>query len=118
MFPTPWPVVALYLVAYAIVGMTIGVITGWLVSLLTRSGRRKLLNDAILGTLGYLAGFFACIFVHWPRNTITYRLEGDTQVSSTMNTYQHPERVAIVTAIVLPLLYELYRLRKATVVRG
>jgi hypothetical protein len=29
-----------------------------------------------------------------------------------MNRYQHPERVAIVIAILLPLLHELYRWRK------
>jgi hypothetical protein len=109
MFPVPWFVVALYLAAYTIVGMTIGVIAGWTVSLLAKSARRKVLTDAFLGGFGYLFAWHACIFMPWSRNTITYRLEGGTQVSSTMNRYQHPERVAIIIAVVLPLLYELFR---------
>ena len=68
-----------------------------------------MLTDAFLGAFGYLAAWHACIFMPWPRNTITYRLEGGTQVSSTMNRYQHPERVAIIIAVISPLLYELYR---------
>ena len=47
----------------------------------------------------------------WHTNTITYELSGGTHVTSTMNNYQHPERVAVVVAIILPILYELYRKR-------
>jgi hypothetical protein len=109
MFPVPWFVVALYLAADAVVGMAIGAITGWLVSWLTKSGRPKLLKDALLGSFGYLAGFIGCIFTPWPRNTVVKQLDGAGSVATTMNTYQHPERVAIVIAILLPLLQELYR---------
>jgi len=118
MFPVPWFVVALYLAAYAIVGMTIGAITGWAVSLLAKGARRKVLTDAFLGAFGYLAAWHASIFMPWPRNTITYRVEGGTQVSSTMNRYQHPERVAIIVAVILPLLYELYRRTRRAQGRG
>lgn len=118
MFPVPWFVVALYLAAYTIVGMTIGAIMGWAVSLLAKGVQRKVLADAFLGAFGYLAAWHASIFMPWPRNTITYRLEGGTQVSSTMNRYQHPGRVAIITAIILPLLYELYRRRGRAQGRG
>ncbi len=104
--------VALYLAVYAVVGMAIGAITGWLVSLLTRGDRRRLLKDALLGSFGYVAGFIGCIFMPWPRNTISYKLDGGTSVTSTMNTYQHPERVAIVIAVLLPLVHELYLWRK------
>ena len=112
MFVVPWFVVALYVAAYAVVGMAIGAITGWLVSRLTRSVRQKLLKDALLGSFGYLAGFIGCIFMPWPRNTVVKQLDGGGSVATTMNTYQHPERVAIVIAILLPLLQELYRWRK------
>ena len=113
MFPLPWPIVVFYLLAYALAGMTIGVLTGWLISRMTGSKTRTLLKDGFLGSFGYLAGIFGCLFMPWPRNTISYRLEGGTVVTSTMNTYQHPERVAFVVAILLPLLNELYRWRKA-----
>lgn len=49
----------------------------------------------------------------WPRNTISYQTKEGVLVTSTMNTYQHPERVAIVVAVLLPLLHELYRLKRA-----
>jgi hypothetical protein len=48
----------------------------------------------------------------WPRNTVVKQLEGGGSVATTMNRYQHPERVAIAIAIILPLLQELYRWRK------
>jgi MFS family permease len=113
MFPVPWFVVALYLAAYAVAGMVIGVVTGWLVSRLARTSRKRLLKDASLGSSGFLAGFIGCIFMGWARNTITYRFGGQhTEVSSTMNTYQHPERMALAIAILLPLFHGLYRRRK------
>ncbi len=61
----------------------------------------------LLGSFGYLAGFFACIFAPWPQNTVVTRLEGGGAVATTMSRYQHPERVAIVIAVLFPLLYEL-----------
>jgi hypothetical protein len=48
----------------------------------------------------------------WPENTVVKQLDGGGTVSTTMNTYQHPEHVAIAVAILLPLLYALYRWRK------
>lgn len=92
--------------------MVIGVITGWLVSRQARTGRKGLLKDAFLGSSGFLAGLIGFIFMSWARNPITYRLEGGTEVSSTMNTCQHAERVALDIGILLPLLHELYRRRK------
>jgi hypothetical protein len=113
MFPTSPVVMVISLVVYALAGMGIGALTGWLTSLITKCGQKGLLKDAFLGSFGYLAGFIGSISMPWPRNnTIMYRLEGGTEVSSTMNSYQHPERVAIVIAILLPLLRELYLWKK------
>ena len=112
MFPISPVLMVVSLVLYALAGMAIGALTGWLTSLITKCGQRGLLKDGFLGSLGYLAGFIGTFFVPWPRNTITYRLEGGTEVSSTMNSYQHPERVAIAIAILLPLLHELHLWKK------
>jgi uncharacterized membrane protein YeaQ/YmgE (transglycosylase-associated protein family) len=112
MFPVPWFVIALYLAAYALAGMGIGAITGWLVSLLTKRGREGLLKDALLGSFGYLAGFFVCIFMPWPQNTVVSQIEGGGSVATTLSRYQHPELVAIVIAVFFPLLYELSRWKK------
>jgi hypothetical protein len=88
--------------------MAIGAIAGWVVPFVTKSGRGGILKDALLGAFGSFAGFIGSIIVPWP-NTIKYQLEGGTEVVSTTNRYQHPERVAIALAVLLPVLYELYR---------
>jgi len=105
MFPVSWFVVAISLVAYATAGLAIGAATGWLISRLRMGSQQNILNDALLG---YVAGFFGCIFMPWPRNTVITQLPGGT-VATTMSRYQHPERVAIVIAMLFPLLYELSR---------
>ena len=112
MFLAPIPIVIMFLVVYALAGMAIGALTGWITSLMTRCTRQGILKDAFLGLFGFLAGFVGCIFMPWPRNTISYSLDGGGVATSTMNTYQHPERVAIVVAVLLPVLHELYRWRK------
>jgi uncharacterized membrane protein YeaQ/YmgE (transglycosylase-associated protein family) len=106
-------VTTLFLITYAIVGMAIGILSGWVTSLITKRGRNGVWKNAVLGSFGFLAGFFGCIFVPWPRNTIVERLSGGGSVATTMNTYQHPERIAIVVAILLPLVNEVYRLKRA-----
>jgi len=112
MFPIS-PLFAIFsLVVYALAGMAIGALTGWLTSLITKRGQQWLLKDGFLGSFGYLAGFVGCIFMPFPRNTVVKQLEGGGSVATTMNTYQHPERVAIALAVLLPLLHELYRWRK------
>ena len=113
MFPLSPIVVIIYLIAYAIFGMAIGALSGWLTSLITKCGPRGVLKDVFLGSLGYLAGLLGCALMPWPENTISEPLEGGGTMTSTMNAYQHPERVAIVMAALLPLLHELYRFKRA-----
>jgi hypothetical protein len=72
----------------------------------------KIFKDACLGSMGFLLGFFGCVFMPWHRNTISYRLAGGTEVTSTADIYQHPNRIGIIFAILLPLMYELYRWRR------
>jgi uncharacterized membrane protein YeaQ/YmgE (transglycosylase-associated protein family) len=113
MFDPPPIVVIAFLLAYAVAGMTIGAVVGWLASWITKSGHQGLWKDIFLGSFGYLAGFIGCIFMPWPRNTVAERLAGGGTVATTMNAYQHPARVAIAVAVLLPLLNELYRLKRA-----
>jgi len=105
MFPLPWPIAALSLLLRALAGMAIGALTGWFVSLVTRRGSQAAVKDGFLGLFGYFAGFIGCIVV-WPRNAITYRVEGVTLIN--------PEWVAIFGAVLFPLLNELYRWRKGS----
>ena len=112
-FEPPLIVVILYLVLCAVAGMAIGALSGWLISLITKCGPKVFLRNIFLGSFGFLAGFIGCIFMPWPTNTVVEHLEGGGTVASTMSRYQHPERVAIVMAVLLPLLHELYRFKRA-----
>ena len=113
MIPTPPIVVIIFVVAYAIAGMTIGALSGWVTSLVTKRGSRGVLKDALIGSAGYFVGYFVCAFVPWPRNTVVEHLSEGGTVETTMNRYQHPERVAIVMALLLPILHQLYLLKRA-----
>lgn len=66
-------------------------------------------KDAFLGACGFLAGFIGCAYVPWPKNTVVEILPSGVATATTMNRYQHPARVAIVMAVLLPLLHEVYR---------
>jgi hypothetical protein len=83
-------VFAIYLVVYGVVGMGIGALTGLLASLVAGYGSKRILQDAFLGWTGLVAGFFGC--APWPRYAVV---------------------VAIVTAVLLPVLHEVYRFMRA-----
>jgi len=112
-FPVPLILVVFWLVLCAIAGMAIGVLSGWLTSLITKCGPKGVFRNIFLGSLGFLAGFIGCMLIPWPSNTVVEHLEGGGTVATTMSRYQHPERVAIVMAVLLPLLHEVYRFKRA-----
>jgi hypothetical protein len=111
-FPIPLFVVIIMLMLFAIIGAAVGALSGKLGSLITKCGPQGVSKDALLGSLGFLAGFFGSVFMPFPRNTIVQRLPGGGTVETSMNSYQHPGRVAFVVAFLLPLLYELYRFKR------
>jgi uncharacterized membrane protein YeaQ/YmgE (transglycosylase-associated protein family) len=97
---------------YVIVGFLLGALSGWITARLLKSRQRALL-DGILGTAGFLLGLLV-IFMPWHRNTIAYEFSNGIKVTSTSNQYQHPERVAVVAAVVLPMLQEVWRRAKSS----
>jgi hypothetical protein len=101
-----------FFVIMAVFGMAIGAITGWLSSLILKNGIGGVIRDSFLGALGYLAGFYGCIFMPWPRSTSSEGFAGAMRL--TMNL--HSERVSVVVAIVLPVLHEWYRSRRKRMV--
>ena len=113
MFPVSASIVVIYLIAYGLAGMALGAFSGWLTTLVTKCDARELIKDALLGSLGYLAGLIGCALTPWPTNTVSYFHHGTLIETSTMNRYQHPHAVGIFAAILLPLVHELYRFRRA-----
>jgi uncharacterized membrane protein YeaQ/YmgE (transglycosylase-associated protein family) len=111
-FPVPWPIVVMYVVASALAGIAIGAITGWVASRMTKGRRPGLAKDALFGLFGYVGGIIGCALMPWPENTVVEQLPGGGSVATTMSRYQHPERVAVVLAILFPLLLELYKWKK------
>jgi hypothetical protein len=111
--PTPFILVKFSFVLYAIAGMAIGALTGWLASLISKCNPKAVWRNAFLGSFGFLAGFFVCMFILWPTNTVVESLKGGGSVATTVNRYQHPVEVTIVMAVLLPLLDELYRFKRA-----
>ena len=113
MLPVPPIVYVVFVLLYCAAGLTIGAACGWLVSFASRSNRSKVRHDSAFGLLGFWIGFFGAIYMSWHENTVIERLAGGGIETTTMNSYQHPVRVAIVVAALLPILYEIYRLRQA-----
>jgi hypothetical protein len=110
MFQIGWLVAAFSLIVLALIGLVLGAFTGFLLCSKLKFELRGIIKDGLCGSIGSLAGFLAAVSVPY-RNTITYRV-GQTFVTSTTNSYQHPERVAIAAAVLLPLLRAAYRFRR------
>ena len=92
-----------------VVGLAIGAVIGLLVTLVTKRAG-AILPDAILGIIGFVGGAVATARVPWQLNTVSKRV-GDAIVSTTVRHYQHPYRVALMLAVLLPVLFEAYRLK-------
>jgi uncharacterized membrane protein YeaQ/YmgE (transglycosylase-associated protein family) len=105
--------VIVYLVSYVVVGMVIGLLSGWLTSLLTKCRPQGIWKNGLLGSIGFQAGFIGTMLMPWHENTVTEKLDGGGTVTTTMSRYQHPERIAIIIAVLLPLARELYRVWRA-----
>ena len=112
MVPANSPLFFVYSLMYWLIGFVMGVAIGYLVTLIARNRPATFLRDGALGSFGFWGGFLLTGLVPWRYNTVTINLTGGGTVATTMNRYQHPERVALLLAIMLPLLNEVFRLRK------
>jgi uncharacterized membrane protein YeaQ/YmgE (transglycosylase-associated protein family) len=112
MIPIPWSIVVVFFVLYAVAGTWIGALSGWLGTWIMKRDSRGLEKDAFLGAFGFLAGMIGCAYMPWPKNTVVEVLKAGIVTTTTMNRYQHPARVGVVMAVLLPLLHELYRYKR------
>jgi MFS family permease len=111
MIPVSPVVMIIFVSLYAIGGALLGVLSGWITARILKS-RHRLAVDSMLGATAFLLGGFIAIVIPWHTNTISYQLSGGTNVTSTMDSYQHPERVAVLAAIAIPGLHEILRNRR------
>jgi hypothetical protein len=92
-----------------VVGICIGAVIAFLVIVVTKR-KTFIVLDAILGAIGFVGGALATAKLPYKLNTVTRRV-GDAVISTTTHHYQHPYRAALILAVLLPVLYELYRLK-------
>ncbi len=100
-------------ISAAVVGGAIGAAIGVLASILGKQANlgRAFLIDTLLGAVGFAGTRLVFIFAPIHGETIT-RHVGNAVLTTTMNRYQYPNRVAFPLAVLLPLLYELFLLKK------
>jgi hypothetical protein len=108
----PWIAYAVLLIFYAIAGAILGGLVGIGLSALLRTDKHDLGLNSTLGAIGFVAGFLACVFVPFPRNTIDSKLPSGGYMSSTMNSYQHPFVVAFAVSAIFPAMHEINRWRR------
>ena len=111
MFAVPWFVLAIFLFVHALAGAALGLAAGWITAWSLRS-KCRFLRDSSLGALGAPLGIIITALTPFPKNTVIEYANGQITEMSTMNRYQHPERIAVLFAILLPILHELFRAKK------
>ena len=112
MFAIPWQVALLFLGVYAAGGALLGLMSGLVARGVLRTGFQRLWLSAILGAVGVVTAYVFSAVVPWPENTVVEHLPNSTAYT-TMNRYQHPERMAVFLALLLPFLAEFFRFRRA-----
>jgi hypothetical protein len=112
MFPIAPAIVVISMVAVALFGALLGVLSGLLSSLILRLGLRGVWKDALLGAIAVPVGFVLVFITPWPENTVRRPILGGGEMTTTMNTFQHPLLAALVLATILPALRSLYRFRQ------
>lgn len=100
-------------ISAAVVGGAIGAGIGVLASILGKQASlgKGFLLDTLLGAVGFAGTRIVFVFAPIHGETIT-RHVGNAVVTATMNRYPYPNRVAFPLAVLLPLLYEFYLLKK------
>jgi len=112
MVPVPTYVFVLGWITAALIGWAAGALIGVVACLIAKRGTRGLLSDGFLGSFSYLAGLVVALIMPWPSTSTNEQLPNGVAVTSIMRGNQHPERIAIFFAVLLPLLLELYRFKR------
>jgi hypothetical protein len=100
-------------IVIALLGATIGAVSGILFSLIFKLRVRGIVKDALFGAIGSVLTVIGCAVIPWPRNTISESVGPGLTVQTTMNRFQHPYIAAIIVAATLPALHQLFRFKRA-----
>jgi hypothetical protein len=113
MFPIAPGIIAITLIFVAVIGVTIGLISGVVTSLILRLGRKGFWKDGLLGGVGMLAGLIAAYTVPWPEYIVYTPNGGGGENQETMHIFPYPFLVAYIGAAILPIVRQLYRIKRS-----
>lgn len=111
MFPIAPAIVVISMLAVALLGALVGFLSGLVCSLALKIGLRGAWKDVLLGAIAVPVGIVLVFITPWPENTIHRQIAGG-EMTTTMNTFQHPLLAALVLAAILPALRRYYRFRQ------
>jgi hypothetical protein len=112
MFPVAPEIVIIVMTLVAALGVLIGVLSGLLTSLILRLDRKGFWKDALLGGIATFVGLFAAYTVPWPEHIIYTPIGGGGEMSEISYRFPYPFLVAYVFAAILPIMRQLYRLKR------
>jgi MFS family permease len=95
-----------------VVGAATGVFIALIAERISRRGKPALVVDAILGAIGYAGGAIGLAFLPAIQHSTTTRA-GGLIVHTTTRNYSEAYQMAFGVAALLPVLYEMYRHRRA-----
>jgi hypothetical protein len=113
MFPIAPGFIIIALILVAIVGLIVGMLSGLLTSLILRLGRMGFWKDALLGGIGMFAGLIAAYTVPWPEYTVYTPIGGGGEMRETLHRFPYPFLMAYVVAAMLPIVRQIYRLKRS-----
>jgi hypothetical protein len=93
----------------AILGATIGLITGVILALVFQGELRTLWRDALWGSIGLITGFLASSLIPTHRESLAQNIHGHAGALR----FQHPYWIAFLVAIFLPAFLRMRRARLA-----
>jgi hypothetical protein len=95
-----------------VVGAAAGALVALIVDRIFRGGKPALLVDAILGAIGFAGGAIGFAFLPATQNITTTRA-GNLIIRTTTRNYQAAYRLGFGVAVLLAVLYEVYRYQRA-----
>jgi DMSO reductase anchor subunit len=112
MFQVAPSVVVFGYIVIAFVGAVLGTGSGMLLWAILKHRTHWGVTDALLGAIGAVLTVTACAIVPLPRNTVSRSVGPGLTVETALNRFQHPYIAAIIVALALPALRQLFVIKR------